>query len=297
MTNSQNALSMYRFGFFSLLLFASGALFGQANPWAQPSGGLYLKLQEWWVISDEHFTDQGRIDPNVTTGIFNTAIYAEYGFTKRLTGVVYFPFFSRTYRNNIRSGTTDAIIEEGEAINSIGDANLALTYNLLRKGNWTVSGNLLLGLPLGNDSGGRDGSLQTGDGEFNQLIQLAAGYSYRIWGFDLYTSVYVGLNNRTNDFSDELRFGYETGLSLFKHRLWIIGRLQRISSLMNGKTAAESIGTSLFANNTEFTSTGTEVAYYLTDRLGVSASYTRALGGRIIFSDPSYSVGVFYDVN
>lgn len=279
-------LFLFNFGFSTL----------QANPWPQLSGNFYVKLLEWWVISDEHYTDQGRIDPNVTTGIFNTALYGEYGFTDRLTGVVYFPFFTRTYRNNIVSGTTNELLETGEALNSLGDTDIGLSYNVLRKGNWTVSGTVLLGLPLGNDSGGSDGSLQTGDGEFNQYGRLEAGYSYKLWGLDFYSSAYFGFNNRTNDFSDELRFGYETGVGLFERRLWLISRLQRISSLRNGKTAAESVGTSLFANNTEFTSMGIEAAYYVNKRLGFAASYTGAVAGRIIFAAPSYSVGIFYDL-
>ncbi|MEM9823436.1 MAG: hypothetical protein AAF985_20300, partial [Bacteroidota bacterium] len=47
--------------------------------WPQPKGNGYFKLYQWWVIADQHFTDAGKIDPNVTSGIFNTSLYAEYG--------------------------------------------------------------------------------------------------------------------------------------------------------------------------------------------------------------------------
>ena len=56
-------------------------------------------------------------------------------------------------------------------------------------------------MPIGNDSGGSQGNLQTGDGEFNQLIQLDAGTGFPIGGTNGYANVYVGFNNRTNGFS------------------------------------------------------------------------------------------------
>ncbi len=262
--------------------------------WPQPKGRGYFKLSEWWVISNRHYTDVGRLDPNVTNGIFNTSLYAEYGFTNRLTGVLYFPFFSRAYFNNTVSGTTGEVITPGEALNSIGDTDVGLKYGLLTDGPVALSATLTLGLPLGNDSGGSAGNLQTGDGEFNQLLQLDAGKSFRIGSIDAYANAYLGFNNRTNDFSDELRFGIEGGATFFDGRLTAILRLYGVQSLNNGGLPGElSNSTSIFANNTEHLSYSPELAYNITDKWGVSVSTGRAFSGRLIFANPSYSVGVF----
>ncbi len=267
------------------------------GPWPQPRGFGYFKLSEWWVISDQHYTDAGLIDPNTTTGLFNTSLYAEYGIADRLTGILYFPFFSRTYMNNLVSATTGEVIKAGEALNGIGDTDVALKYALTRPGaRLPLSATLRLGLPLGNNRGGSEGNLQTGDGEFNQLLLLDAGYSFPVGSQSGYASAYGGFNNRTNDFSDELRYGLEAGLGLFERRLWLIGRLQAVESLRNGKTAAEAMATSIFANNTEYLSWSGEVAWYLTRRFGVSASYASVFRGEIIFAAPAYSVGVFVDL-
>ena len=263
--------------------------------WPQPKGALYLKLSEWWIISDQHFTDVGLIDPNVTTGIFNTSIYAEYGFTDRLTGVVYFPFLSRTYMNNIVSGTTGDVLIPGEAINTIGDTDVSLKYGLNKKGALRYAATLTLGLPLGNNAGGTQGNLQTGDGEFNQMLSFDASTSKKIGKSNIYGTATVGFNNRNNGFSDELRYGLEAGIG-FSNKLWLIGRLTGIDSFKNGVSAAESTATSVFANNSEFTSLSAEVAYYITPKLGISASYASAVRGEIIFANPSYSVGVFLDL-
>ena len=280
--------------FLGIILFLSVQAAYAGGGWPQPRGGGFFKLSEWWVISNQHFTDVGKLDPNVTTGIFNTSLYAEYGFTDRLTGVLYFPFFSRAYFNNTVSGTTGEVITPGEAINTVGDTDVSLKYGILANGPVALSATLTLGLPLGNDSGGSAGNLQTGDGEFNQLLQLDAGKGFRIGKVDAYANAYFGFNNRTNDFSDELRFGIEGGATFWDGRLTAILRLYGVQSLNNGALPSElSNSTSIFANNTEQLSFSPELAYHMSDKWGVSVSTGRAFSGRLIFANPSYSVGVF----
>ena len=285
---------MKRNGFILIVLFLLAHVSYAGGGWPQPKGKGYFKLSEWWVISNRHYTEVGLLDPNVTNGIFNTSLYAEYGFTNRLTGVLYFPFFSRAYFNNTVSGTTGEVIIPGEAINSVGDTDVGLKYGILTKGPIALSATLTLGLPLGNNSGGSAGNLQTGDGEFNQLLQLDAGKGFRIGKVDAYANAYFGFNNRTNDFSDELRFGIEGGATFLNGRLTAILRLFGVQSLNNGALPSElSNSTSIFANNTEHLSFSPELAYNITDKWGVSVSTGRALSGRLIFANPSYSVGVF----
>ncbi|MCB0581489.1 MAG: hypothetical protein KDD10_19535 [Phaeodactylibacter sp.] len=280
--------------FLGIILFLSVQAAYAGGGWPQPRGGGFFKLSEWWVISNQHFTDVGKLDPNVTTGIFNTSLYAEYGFTDRLTGVLYFPFFSRAYFNNTVSGTTGEVITPGEAINTVGDTDVSLKYGILANGPVALSATLTLGLPLGNDSGGSAGNLQTGDGEFNQLLQVDAGRGFRIGKVGAYANAYVGFNNRTNDFSDELRFGIEGGATFWDGRLTAILRLYGVQSLNNGALPSElSNSTSIFANNTEHLSYAPELAYNISDKWGVSVSTGRAFSGRLIFANPSYSVGVF----
>ena len=264
--------------------------------WTQPKGALYLKLSEWWVVSNQHYTDVGLIDPNITSGIFNTSLYAEYGLTDRFTAVVYFPFLSRAFINNEVSGTTGEILTPGDAINSIGDTDISLKYALNKKGLIRLAATATFGLPIGNDSGGAQNNLQTGDGEFNQMIQLDASASIQIKNATLYGTTYIGLNNRNKGFSDEFRFGFEVGAGLLKSKLWLIGRITGVESFKNGDLASDSNSTSIFANNSEFTSYGLEVAYKLTPKFGISAGYASAFRGEIIFAKPSYSVGVFLDL-
>lgn len=272
--------------FLTIQAFAGGG-------WPQPKGKSYLKLGQWWVVSDQHYTDNGGIDPNVTNGIFNTSLYGEYGFTDRFTGILYFPFFSRALYNNTVSATTGEIITPGEAINSIGDTDIGLKYNFFRKGSLVVSATLTLGIPLGEDRGGSAGILQTGDGEFNQLFQLDAGTGLTIGKVNTYFNVYAGYNNRTGGFSDEFRFGVEGGVNLFQDRLTAIFRLYGIESLKNGNLNELITSTTIFANNSEHLTVAPELAYRIQDNWGVTAGVAAAISGELIFAAPAYSVGVF----
>ncbi|MCB0652548.1 MAG: hypothetical protein KDC85_14825 [Saprospiraceae bacterium] len=282
-----------------IMLFIFLGTLTAGGPWPQKKGQGYFKLSEWWVVFDQHYTDEGLIDPNLTTGIFNTAVYAEYGLTDRLTGIVNAPLFSRNYMNNLISRTTGEVLVKGEAINGLGDIDVGLKYGLTKPGaRFLIAASVFFGIPTGITGGGTFENLQTGDGEFNQMVQIDAGTSLnfgkKVAG---YTSAYVGFNNRTKEYSEEFRFGVELGAGFFNQKLWVTGRVGGIESFKNGATAASNNSTTIFANNTEYISFSLETNYYMTKRVGVSAAFAGAWRGEIIAARPSYSVGIFYDMS
>ncbi len=268
--------------------------FGQ---WSKGKGNGYYKLSAWYLNTDQHFTDTGDIDPNATRTQFNINIYAEYGISNRLDVIAYVPFFARATQNNIFSGTNGSLIQPGEEINAFGDIDLGFNYNFFKKGNWSASAKLLFGLPSGEDAGGSDGSYQTGDGEFNQYLSGLLGYSTSFNDTPFFAKTYVGINNRTQNFSDELRFGLESGINIFNKKVWLIGRLDLVQSLQNGSLNAQNAAQgSIFANNVEYTSVGIEANYYITKKLGVSAGFNSAISGRIIAANASVTGGIFLDI-
>ncbi len=279
--------------FVAILMVTSGL---QAQ-WTKGKGKGYYKLSAWSLVSDEHYTDTGDIDPNATRGFFNLNFYGEYGITDKIDVIAYIPFFSRTYQNEQVSGTTGQILQEGESLNSIGDSDISIRYGILDTGKIALSSTLKFGLPTGDDSGGSDGSFQTGDGEFNQQLQVDLGIPFKIKSASAYGKTYVGFNNRTKDFSDEFHFGAEAGIGFLTSRLWLIGRLNGVRSFDNGDLSAQTNSQgSIFANNVEYTSVSGEVAYYLTKKLGISFTYASTIDGRIIYASPTYSGGVFLDI-
>ncbi|MDX1410368.1 MAG: hypothetical protein R3330_19590, partial [Saprospiraceae bacterium] len=164
-----------------------------AGGWPQKRGHAYLKLYQWWVVADRHFTDTGLTDPNTTHSLFNTTFYGEYGLTDRMTVITSIPLYSRALFNNTRSATTGELLIPGEAINGIGDADLGLRFGLYQASGLAVSATLTLGLPLGEASGGPSRILQTGDGEFNQMLQVDAGVGFTIGGLPAYSNIYLGV--------------------------------------------------------------------------------------------------------
>ncbi|GAA4828968.1 hypothetical protein [Algivirga pacifica] len=264
------------------------------GPWPQPKGKGYFKLFEYWVVADQHFTDAGMIDPNITTAFYSTGVYGEYGLTDRLTAVAYVPFFVRNLYNNAISGTTGEVIIPGEAVNAFGDVDLSLTYGLVRDKPIVMSASVLFGLPTGVTGRGGLGILQTGDGEFNQMIKVDAGGSFQLAGINFYASAYAGFNNRTQGFSDEFRYGFETGGTFLNNKLTAIARFTGIESFQNGSVLSASDGVSLFANNAEYLAFSPEIAYHINEQWGVSASSSTVFFGRLIMASPAYSVGVFF---
>lgn len=277
--------------FISTTAFAGG-------PWPQKKGKAYIKLSEWWTVFDTHFTTRGFEDPNTTTGIFNTSVFVEYGFSDRLTGIVNAPVLSRTFMNNIVSGTTGEINVAGEAINTIGDIDLGLKYSLNgREAKVPMALTLTLGIPTGETAGGTQENLATGDGEFNQMIRYDIGTGFKLGDVSAYSSGYAAFNNRTNDFSEELRYGLELGLGFAKEKIWLVGKFDVSDSFKNGSFNEAITNTSIFADQSEFVNLGAEINVYVTKKLGISASYTEILTGEIIAASPSYSVGVFLDLS
>ncbi len=267
------------------LSIALGSLAG--GGWPQPKGRGYFKLSQSYLLSPKYFDGNGNIiDLTPSFGYFATSFYGEYGFTDRLTGIIYMPFFARAVKNELRfnqSGINDA----GASLNSFGDTDIAIKYGLIVNKPIVVSATVLFGLPLGDNGASNANVLQTGDGEFNQMLRIDASRSFYPKKF--YVSAYAGFNNRTKGFSDEVRFGAEIGLTLKK--FIPILKVSTVHSLFNGDAAANQNG--IFSNNTEFISPALELNYQITEKVGVSASMATALAARNILASPNFGVGVY----
>ncbi len=283
MTRFTNLLVAILFTMASYSSFSQGA-------WHKDRGTGYFKLAESFIVSDAFYSPEGEIQDIKTAGVYITSLYAEYGLTDRLTLVAYVPFFFRNTINE-QEFAISTNTEAGDESNSFGDTDLALQFGILKKGPWVLSTSLLLGLPLGETSGGESGVLQSGDGEFNQLLRIHGGYSF--YPAPFYASAYVGFNNRTKDFSDEFRYGAEVG-ALFPSRFFVAMKLAVIESFNNGDAPASQTG--IFSNNLEFTSIGPEVGYLFKNGFGVSAAALGALSGQNILASPYFSFGVVYDL-
>lgn len=274
------------------LLFLCSSLLVHSQ-WIKEKGTGYAKLGSWSLLANQHFTDQGLTDPNSTRGLFINSIYGEIGIGKKINLIAYLPFFVKNYQFAQISKTTGKVYEPLQVFNGLGDFNLGLEYGLGQLNNWNFSATVTFGIPSGKSVAGVDGSYQTGDGEFNQLIQVNTGKSYTLGNHAFYFKSYSGYNNRSQGFSDEFHSFGETGTQLFNSKLLILTRLHWIKPLYNGTLDASNANGAIFANNIESFALGGELAWNIGKQWGVGFGTATPLFGKVIYKATSFSGGVF----
>lgn len=257
-----------------------------AQGWVKEKGKGYFKVAQNLVSSNEYFAPDGSAVPVTTISQFGTSIYAEYGLSSKITGLINFPFYVKQTINDVQFRQSGRTIS-GDEFGAVGDADLGIKYGFSQDKPIVLSTSLILGLPLGKVNGGSSGILQTGDSEFNQLIRVDASHSF--YPKPIYVNVYSGFNNRTKDFSDEVRYGFEVGFP-FKKFIPIL-KVNGVASLKNGE-ALSSQG-SLFANNIEYLSPSLDLNYQINTKIGLSAAVAAAIYGKNVLRAPNYNFGVF----
>lgn len=258
-----------------------------AGGWPKEKGKGYYKLGYSFINGRHFFDDQGnKLALERSLGFYTTSFYGEYGLTNRLTVIAYLPFATTAKLEDV-SGST------GGSLTTIGDTNLGFRYGLITGKPNVLSASVMLGLPFGqtsDDTSGGVESLQTGDGEFNQLVKLESGHSL---GNGFYASSFLGFNFRSKGFSEEIRFGGEVGH--VSDQLIGILKFQSISSLKNGDNTAEA-NADFFNNNMELFSVAPEVAVRFSERFGMSINYTVYLSGKKTLASPNTTIGVYLDL-
>ena len=260
------------------------------SAWNKEKRSGFIKLDETIIYSDDFYSREGQIVNIRTTGVYITSLYGEYGITDSITGFVYFPFFFRNTRNEVTQQNS-GITEPGESLNSIGDSNIGLSLGLVQNRAFVSSISLTLGLPIGEASGGNSGLLQTGDGEFNQLLKIHGGYSFSINNLPVFASASIGFNNRTKGFSDEFHFSFQAGATI-KNKVIAVLKTYNITSFDNGSVMPSQTG--IFSNEIEYFAIGPEVSYLFTRQWAITAGLQGAFSGQNVLASPSFSLGISY---
>ncbi len=272
--------------FFTIILFSISSICFAGGGWTKAKNQGYLKLSQNYIGSNSFYNPNGEIIDITKISLYTTSFYAEYGIAKRFTGILYVPFFVRSTLNKTEFNQSKKT-EPGDQLNSIGDADIGIQYGIITDKPIVLSAYLFLGLPFGETAGGNTQILQSGDGEFNQLIRFDASHSF--YPKPIYVSVNAGFNNRTKGFSDEVRFGAELGFTLKK--FIPILKINSVYSLFNGNITGAQNG--IFSNNTEYFSPSIELNYQFTQQLGISGASGFALSGRNILAAPNLSLGAY----
>jgi hypothetical protein len=259
-----------------------------AGPWPQRRGHGYYKIGFGYVRANRYYEPNGNRIAIPTLSDYTFSLYAEHGFTDRITGVAYLPFLQRLTLNRQVGRETGAVFFEGAEATRVADADVGVRVGLLQFGNTAASASLMAGLPIGDN--GHPNGLYTGDGEFNQHLALGIGHSF--YPAPAWAAVTAGFNNRTSGFSDEFRYEAEAGYTVAE-RLSIIAKLRGLEPLRNGDDDAESGAGGLYGNNLRYLVYALEAALAVGDAWGVSVSVQGATRGQNILSAPGFSAGVF----
>lgn len=256
--------------------------------WVAKKGEGYFKLNQSYVDASSFFNAAGESISITGLGLYTTAVYGEYGITDKLTAIAYSPLFVRTVLNREVSENTGLTLADGDTYNGYGDSEIGIKYGIIKDKPVVFAVTLMAGIPSGATGVGNTELLQTGDGEFNQLIQFDVSSSKQNFFFGLKT----GFNNRSNDFSEEFRYGGEFGYA--KQNWYTVFKYDGVKSFNNGDVNAGGNGGSIFSNNIEFDLVSLEGGYFLNSSLGVSAAVLYPLAGKRVLDAPNFNLGVFY---
>ncbi len=255
--------------------------------WPQPKGKGFFKLSEFFLIGTGFYNDDGseQLGDFPTTTIYITNFYGEYGLTDRVTVGTYIPLFYRAVRNTQQflSGAPD---NEGDSRSSIGDIDVFIKYGLIYNKPFVLSASLTLGVPTGKSNG----LITSGDGEFNQLLKLEAGYGFQ--KIPLFLGLGAGYNNRTRGFSSEVHIDAEIGYT-FSEKITLIVKSRNLVSLRN-REAPDTSNTGIFGDRISTYTLGPEIFINnVFKNIGFSANYFFNLGGRNTLVGAPFSAGFF----
>ncbi len=260
-----------------------------ADGWPQKRGDKYLQISLRSFRSATYYEFNGNDVAIPTVSDYTFSFYGEVGLTDRITAIVNFPFVERITRNEQVGRETGRVYTPGAAVTGVSDPSVGARVGLLTSNNLSVSGALLLGLPLGQNSN-PDG-LFTGDGEFNQILKLEVGYSF--YPVPAYFSAGAGVNMRSKGFSDDFIANAELGYSVTPDLLVNL-KLSGVQPLRNGDEDAG--GTAGFgASEARFVSFGLFGMYDIAETgVGVIIGAETARWRQKVLSGTSLTVGLYF---
>lgn len=150
------------------VLFCFSFLTVSAGAWLQGKSKGYFKLNYSLMQASTYYNNEGVISSTLNQSFNQASLYGEYGITKKLDIIVTVPFYAKHEMLDL-----DILLE------SIGDIDIAFKIPINYIDKFKTSLSLKFGIPTGDNLGGEDFFLQTGDGEFNQELTLDFSRSFK----------------------------------------------------------------------------------------------------------------------
>jgi hypothetical protein len=262
-----------------------------AGPWPRKHRSGYLQIGFSTIGYDRIYNADAvkqPIDADVRDNVVQ--LYADFGLSDLLTVTAMVPYKFIKATPTQPSATSQGSSTATNA--GIGDIDVWVRYNLLQSGGTVLSGEVLFGLPTGDD---RDpNGLILGDGEFNIMPRLLFGRSF--YPAPVYLTADIGYNFRGTGFSDDVQFNAEVGYGFFSGRLYL---MMLVSGQISTKTEttkdtpAAALG--LDNNNREFIAFVPKALYKFGGGFGLVVSYATATHGRNVAAGAVFAANFFYE--
>lgn len=269
-----------------LLLLLSFSLFAQ-SPWTKKKGEVFAQFS-FTTIANYHtifgnpdFTTNGKISDRTYQA------YGEYGISNKTSLLLNIPL-KAIAQKGYQNPTIDCVGDCSENRNktAIGNITIGLKHQFYNKG-WVLAGQMTTEINTGvyDEATG----IRTGYDAITFTPQFLAGKGFN----KTYFQTHIGVQIRTNNYSDNLKFGGEYGGKIFK-KLWIIGFIDVVKSFENGAVVLpnNNIANALFVNNQEYGAYGVKTIWEY-GNLGVTAGFGSAFFGNNVPKAAALSLGVF----
>ncbi|MFY0671764.1 MAG: hypothetical protein JXQ87_00085 [Bacteroidia bacterium] len=277
-----------------LIIISSTFKIYAGGAWPQGTGNGFFMLSQRYIGGSFYANNSGDIIDlgDDLAGVFSTHLYCEYGLTNKIDAIVHFqPIVASYYTDEFPSSFLP--INGNSTQNAgFGDMDLALKYNFYDDGIF-LSATLQFGIPTGRHKPGLYGNTfaLTGDGDFNQMIKFDASGGL---GSNVFYNVFVGFNNRTNEFSDEFHAGGEIGRN--GDKLVSILKIYSLNSFRNGSNFPAGIP-GIYSNNLEYLAVSPCFLYKLKNNWGILFEAGFAPMLKNIIAAPSFNIGITKNVN
>ena len=265
---------------FSLLI--TSTLLAQ-SPWTKEKGDLFVNIS-YSTISDydevfgdpDYFTN-GKITDNTYQ------IYSEYGLSDKISLIVNIPFKNISL-DEFKFCNGNACIGDDYNETAFGNISLGIKHQYYNKG-WVISGQFVT--EFNTSTFDAKSGIRTGYDAYTFTPQLLAGKSF---GKTFFQS-HIGVDLRTNDYSNNFKIGGEFGGKVLKN-IWLIGFVDFVESFEDGNRINYNPLNGLYQNDQEYGAYGLKTILELCD-LGITASFANAFSGNNVPKQSAFSIGIF----
>lgn len=212
-------------------------------------------------------------------------LYGEYGLTDKTTIVAAIPYKNIVNSNLVNPCLMAPCAEFSNTETNLGNISIGVKQQVYAK-DWVIAAQLLTEI---NSSASSGNGLRTGFDAWTFTPQILAGKGFG----QNFVQLQMGLDIRTNNYSENFKIGGEFGRKILKN-IWLIAFVDVVKSFENGdvQLPAQNIDRALFVNNQEYGAYGLKGIYEV-QKYGITAGFGNAFFGNNVPKQTAVTFGVY----